>query len=143
MSQLPSRADFPVVSPLTTRWSDNDIYGHVNNVVYYSYFDTAVNCYLIDEGGLDIHDGEVVGFVVSSGCDYYAPIAYPQSIEAGLRVDKLGNSSVRYAIAIFREGREAAVASGYFVHVFVDRDSQQSVPIPPRLRQALEAIQAS
>ncbi len=141
MSDLPTRADYRVLYPLTTRWSDNDLYGHVNNVVYYSYFDSVVNRYLIERGELDIHAGCIVGFVVSSGCDYHTPIAYPQAIEAGLRVDKLGNSSVRYAIAIFRQGRERAVATGFFVHVFVDRHSQRAVAIPDRLREALRAIE--
>lgn len=140
MSDLPTRADYRVFYPITTRWSDNDIYGHVNNVVYYAYFDSAANRYLIEEGGLDIQSGDIVGLVVNSGCEYHAPIAYPDRIEAGVRVDKLGNSSVRYGIAIFREGREEAVAHGHFVHVFVDRADSRPVSIPPRLRDALEAI---
>jgi acyl-CoA thioester hydrolase len=141
VSEQPNRCDYRHFYPITTRWSDNDLYGHVNNVVYYSYFDSAANRYLIEEGGLDIHEGDIVGFVVSSGCDYHAPIAYPDRIEAGLRVDRLGNSSVQYGIAIFRAGEAAAVAHGHFVHVFVDRASNRSVAIPPHLRQALEAIQ--
>lgn len=126
--------------PITTRWMDNDIYGHVNNVVYYAYFDTVANTYLIDEGGLDIHKGPVVGFVVSSGCEYLAPIAFPAGLEGGLRVDRLGNSSVRYGIGIFEEGQAEASAYGHFVHVFVDRASQRPVPIPDGLRSALAAI---
>jgi acyl-CoA thioester hydrolase len=137
---LPTRDDYGVLYPITTRWSDNDIYGHVNNVMYYSYFDSAANRYLIEEGGLDINDGSVVGFVVNSGCQYHAPIAYPEAIEAGVRVDKLGNSSVQYGIAIFREGREEAVAHGHFVHVFVERAENRSVPIPQSLRTALQRI---
>ncbi|TXS96502.1 acyl-CoA thioesterase [Parahaliea maris] len=140
MSALPTRDDYRYFCPITTRWSDNDLYGHVNNVVYYSYFDSAANRYLIEEGGLDIQAGDIVGFVVNSGCEYHAPIAYPERIEAGVRVEKLGNSSVRYGIAIFREGREEAVAHGHFVHVFVERAANRSVPIPPRLREALAAI---
>ena len=136
----PTRADYKVFYPINTRWSDNDIYGHVNNVVYYSYFDTAANRYLIEQGGLDISDGSIVGYVVSSGCEYHAPITYPEAVEAGLRVDRLGTSSVRYGLAIFREGSEQAAAHGHFVHVFVDRVADKSVPIPASLRQALARL---
>jgi acyl-CoA thioester hydrolase len=136
----PTRADYKVFYPINTRWSDNDIYGHVNNVVYYSYFDTVANRYLIEQGGLDISDGSIVGYVVSSGCEYHAPITYPEAVEAGLRVDRLGTSSVRYGLAIFREGSEQAAAHGHFVHVFVDRVADKSVPIPASLRQALERL---
>lgn len=139
-SLVPGRADYRIFYPINTRWSDNDVYGHVNNVIYYSYFDTAANRYLIEEGGLDINDGTVVGFVVNSGCEYHAPISYPEPIEAGLRIDRLGNSSVQYGIAIFKEGVEQAVAHGHFVHVFVDRATNKSVPIPVQLREALERI---
>jgi acyl-CoA thioester hydrolase len=141
-SVVPSRSDYRVFYAINTRWSDNDIYGHVNNVMYYSYFDTAANRYLIEEGGLDINDGTIVGFVVNSGCEYHAPISYPEPIEAGLRIDRLGNSSVQYGIAIFKEGVEEAVAHGHFVHVFVDRAANKSVPIPAKLREALELIKA-
>ena len=137
---LPTRADYRVFYPITTRWSDNDVYGHVNNVTYYSYFDTVANRYLIEAGGLDISDGRIVGFVVNSGCEYHAPITYPEPIEAGVRVDRLGNSSVQYGIAIFKPGREEAVAHGHFVHVFVQRAQNKSVPIPEQLRGALEKI---
>ncbi len=140
--KLPRRNDYGVLYPITTRWSDNDIYGHVNNVTYYSYFDSAANRYLIEEGGLDISDGTIVGFVVNSGCQYHAPITYPEPIEAGVRVDKLGNSSVQYGIAIFKQGREEAVAHGHFVHVFVQRAENRAVPIPDNLRAALERILA-
>jgi acyl-CoA thioester hydrolase len=136
----PSRADYKVFYPKSTRWSDNDIYGHVNNVTYYSYFDTALNRYLIEEGGLNISDGTIVGYVVSSGCEYHAPISYPEPIEAGLRVEQLGNSSVRYGLAIFRQGGEQAVAHGHVVHVFVNRSEDKSVPIPENLRAALEKL---
>lgn len=139
--QPPQRSDYSVFYRIPTRWSDNDIYGHVNNVVYYSYFDTAANRYLIEEGGLDIGGGSIVGYVVSSGCEYHAPISYPEPIEVGLRVDRLGNSSVQYGLAIFREGGEQAVAHGHFVHVFVDRVADTAVPIPPSLRTALERLQ--
>ena len=134
------RADYRHFQPITTRWHDNDIYGHVNNVVYYSYFDSAVNAYLIERGGLDIHEGEVVGFVVSSSCDYFASIAFPDLLEVGLRVGKLGNSSVQYELAIFKAGEAQACAAGRFVHVFVDRASNRPTPIPRGLRQALEAL---
>ena len=139
-SSRPSRSDYKVFYPITTRWSDNDVYGHVNNVIYYSYFDTAANRYLIEEGGLDISEGKIVGFVVNSGCQYHAPISYPEAVEAGLRVEKLGNSSVQYGIAIFKPGIEQAVAHGHFVHVFVDREADKSVPIPSPLRAALQRI---
>lgn len=138
--ELPTRADYKVFYPISTRWSDNDIYGHVNNVAYYSYFDTAANRYLIEQGGLDISDGSVVGYVVNSGCEYHAPITYPEPVEAGLRVDRLGTSSVRYGLAIFREGSEQAAAHGHFVHVFVNRAANKSVPVPDKLRQALERL---
>lgn len=138
----PQRDDYRTFYPLTTRWADNDIYGHVNNVTYYAYFDTAANRYLIEEGGLDISDSTVVGYVVSSGCEYHAPVTYPDDLEAGLRVDHLGNSSVRYGIAIFRRGESTAVAHGYFVHVFVERETDRAVAIPAGLRQALERILA-
>ena len=134
------RDDYRHFQMITTRWHDNDVYGHVNNVVYYSFFDSAVNTYLIEAGGLDIHAGEVVGFVVSSSCDYFASIAFPERIEVGLRVGKLGNSSVQYELAIFKHGEEQACAAGRFVHVFVDRDSNRPVGIPESLRAALARL---
>ena len=136
----PVRDDYRHFQPITTRWHDNDAYGHVNNVTYYSFFDTAVNTYLIEQGGLDIHDGEVVGFVVSSACDYFASIAFPECIEVGLRVGKLGNSSVQYELAVFKAGEQEACAAGRFVHVFVDRASNQPVPIPGVLREAMQRL---
>lgn len=139
-AEIPKRSDYKAFYPISTRWSDNDIYGHVNNVTYYAYFDTAANRYLIEEGGLDISDGTIVGYVVNSGCQYHSPITYPEGIEAGVRVDRLGNSSVQYGIAIFREGEDEAVANGHFVHVFVERAVNRSVPIPANLRSALEKI---
>lgn len=131
------RRDYRHFQPITTRWHDNDVYGHVNNVTYYSYFDSAVNAYLIEVGGLDIHNGGVVGFVVSSSCDYFASIAFPDAIEIGLRVGKLGNSSVQYELAVFKAGEEEACAAGRFVHVFVDRQTNRPLPIPERLRAAM------
>jgi acyl-CoA thioester hydrolase len=139
-SKVESRENYFAFKPITTRWMDNDAYGHVNNVTYYSYFDTAANCYLIEEGGLDIENGSVIGFVVNSGCNYNSPIAYPEKIEAGLRVDRLGNSSVTYGLAIFKEGESQAAAQGHFVHVFVDRETNKPVAIPDKMRAALEAI---
>ena len=134
------RSDYRHLQAIGTRWHDNDIYGHVNNVTYYSYFDSAVNTYLIEVGGLDIHEGNVVGFVVSSSCDYFASIAFPDRLEIGLRVAKLGNSSVQYELAVFKEGVEAACAAGRFVHVFVDRASNRPVSIPEKLRGALAEL---
>ncbi len=126
--------------PITTRWMDNDVYGHINNVTYYSYFDTAVNHYLINTAGLDIHNASIVGFVVNSQCNYLAPIAFPDAIEIGLRVNRIGNSSVTYGLAVFKKGEIQASAYGSFVHVFVNRKEQRSVSIPLNIRAALEAL---
>jgi len=134
------RGDYRYFAPITTRWSDNDIYGHVNNVVYYSYFDSVANLYLIEVAGLKIHSDHIVGFVVSSGCNYYAPIAYPDKLEGGLRTNKVSGSSVEYGVAIFRQGEETAVADGFFTHVFVDRKTGKPVRIPEEIRSALEKI---
>lgn len=136
-----SRALYKQFYPLSTRWNDNDIYGHVNNVAYYAYFDSAVNRYLIEQGGLDIHGGETVAFVVNSQCHYLAPIAYPDEIEVAVGVKRLGNSSVTYGVAIFKAGQQDAIAYGDFVHVFVQRSSNKSVTIPEAIRAALIAIQ--
>jgi acyl-CoA thioester hydrolase len=119
---------------------DNDIYGHVNNVVYYSYFDTVVNHYLVAQGGLDIHRGPVIGLVVETNCRYFQPLAFPDRVEAGLRVSHLGNSSVRYEIGIFRESEALPVAAGHFVHVYVDRTTRRPVPVPDAMRGALTRI---
>jgi acyl-CoA thioester hydrolase len=137
-----TRARYPHFLTIPTRWMDNDIYGHVNNVVYYSYFDTVINGYLIDPGGLDIHGGPVIGVCAESACRYRAAFAFPESIEAGLRVQHLGRSSVRYEIGLFKAGAEAAAAEGHFVHVFVDRKSMSPVPIPEAIRMALQRILA-
>jgi acyl-CoA thioester hydrolase len=134
------RGRYRTFVPLTTRWADNDVYGHVNNVVYYAFFDTAINRYLIDEGGLDIHAGPVIGLCVASGCVYHAPVAYPDRLEAGLRVARLGTSSVRYEVGIFREGEPESVADGHFTHVFVGRGDRRPVPIPTTMREALARI---
>lgn len=135
------RSEYLHFQTIATRWHDNDIYGHVNNVVYYSYFDSAVNTYLIEVGGLDIQHGEVVAFVVSSSCDYFSAIAFPEKLEVALRVAKLGNSSVTYELAIFKTGEASACAAGRFVHVFVARESQRPQPIPALLRSALTLLQ--
>lgn len=135
------RADYFYFQPISTRWSDNDIYGHVNNVTYYSYFDSVANQFLINEGGLNIHEGNSIGLVVSSGCAYHAALTYPDRLEGALRVNRLGNSSVEYGLAIFREGEEVAAAEGYFTHVFVDRINRRPTPIPETLRQALARLQ--
>ena len=119
---------------------DNDIYGHVNNVIYYSWMDTVANRFLIDEGGLDINDGAVIGLVAESGCSYFAALAYPDVIDAGLRIGRLGTSSVRYEVGIFRQGEDSAAAALYFVHVFVARESMRPVPIPDPIRAALATI---
>ena len=139
-SPRPQAADYRYFLPITTRWMDNDVYGHVNNVTYYSYFDTVANHFLIHRGGLDIERGEAIGLVVESHCSYHAPVAYPQALRAGLRVDRLGNRAVTYGIAIFPEGDDQAAAHGHFVHVFVDRDTRRAVPIPESLRAALSDI---
>ena len=140
VAALPGRADFPHFLAIPTRWMDNDVYGHVNNVVYYSYFDTVINEYLIREGGLDIHDGGVVGYCVESHCRYLAPLAFPETIAAGMRVAHLGKSSVRYEIALFREGEDAPAATGWFVHVFVARPDDRPTAIPPGIRACLERL---
>jgi acyl-CoA thioester hydrolase len=126
--------------PITTRWMDNDVYGHVNNVVYYSYFDTVVNEYLISKGALDIHAGEVIGLVVETQCNYFAPLAFPQTVQAGLRVAHLGSSSVRYEVGLFAQGEPLTAARGHFVHVYVDRLTRKPVPLPARLTAALEGL---
>lgn len=137
----PARRDaFRHWQPITTRWGDNDVYGHVNNVDFYAFFDTVVNTFLIREGGLDIHAGDRIGLCVSSGCDFHAPLAFPDAIEGGLRVERLGSSSVRYAIGIFAQGADRAAADGHFTHVFVDREDRRPREIPPPLRTALERI---
>ena len=125
---------------IPTRWMDNDVYGHVNNVVYYSYFDTVVNQYLIEQGVLDIEKSTVIGLVVETQCRYFESLAFPDVVHAGLRVAKLGNSSVRYEIGLFRNGETKAAAQGHFVHVYVDRASRRSTALPADMRAALEKI---
>jgi acyl-CoA thioester hydrolase len=133
-------ADFVHLSAVPTRWNDNDVYGHVNNVEYYAFFDTVINAWLIREGGLDIHGDRVVGLCAESHCTFLAPVAFPDDIEAGLRVAHLGRTSVRYELGLFRES--APIASGWFVHVFVERESRRPTEIPARLRRALERLRS-
>lgn len=135
-----TRSQFPHFLEIPTRWMDNDAYQHVNNVVYYSFFDTAVNRFLIDKGVLDIRSDEVVGMVVDTGCSYFSSISFPDTVHAGVRVAKIGNSSVRYELALYRNGDEQPAAAGHFVHVYVDRKSNRSVPIPATVRSVLETI---
>lgn len=134
------RSAFPHFLSIPTRWMDNDVYGHVNNVVYYSYFDTAVNQCLVARGVLDIHHGEVVGFVVDSGCAYFSSISFPDTVHAGIRVSKLGNSSVRYEIALYRNDDSEPCAAGHFVHVYVNRTTNRPSPIPAPVRAVLETL---
>lgn len=137
---VPLRGEFRHLRPITTRWMDNDIYGHVNNVVYYSFFDTAVNAALIEAGVLDIHAGPVIGLVVESQCRYLRPLAFPEPVTAGLRVGRLGNSSVRYEIGLFGGDDNEAAAFGHFVHVYVDRQTRRPVPLPADMRAFLEGL---
>ena len=140
MSERPiaePRHAYPFFTRITTRWTDNDLYGHLNNVVYYSFFDTAVNSYLIDRGALDIHGGGVIGLVVETRCNFFAPLQYPQAVEAGVRVGHVGSSSVRYEIGLFEDAAPTSAASGYFVHVYVDRTNRRPVTLPQELLAAL------
>jgi acyl-CoA thioester hydrolase len=136
------RSAYAVFRPITTRWMDNDVYGHVNNVVYYSFFDTAVNGLLMEAGVLDIHHGEVIGLVVETQCNYFAPIAFPQAVMAGVRVAQLGRSSVRYEIGLFAGDAAESAAAGHFVHVYVDRATRRPVPLPEPFKAVLRSWQA-
>ena len=145
MSERPqpsSRSDYRAFRTIPTRWMDNDIYGHMNNVVHYSLFDTAVNGWLVENDVLDIHAGGQIGLVVETGCRYFAEMAFPDVVTAGIRVARLGSSSVRYEIALFRNDEDVAAAEGFFVHVYVDRASRRPTPLDGRLRAALEGIAA-
>lgn len=135
-----TRGDYRHFITLTTRWMDNDVYRHVNNVVYYSFFDTAVNQYMLEQGVLDFDSSPSVSLVVETGCQYFNPISFPDIVHCGLRVAHLGNSSVRYEIGIFRNDEPLAVAQGFFVHVAVDRQTHRPVAMPDKLRRALEAL---
>ena len=143
MSQRPTaehRDSFVHFCPITTRWMDNDAYLHVNNVAYYSFFDTAVNDYLIQGGVLDIRRSTVTGLVAHSECNYFSPVAFPEAIEVGLRVARLGSSSVTYELGVFRKGSDTAAAQGRFVHVYVDRETSRPVAIPDNMRALLEPL---
>jgi acyl-CoA thioester hydrolase len=135
-----SRDAYRHFQTIATRWADNDVYGHVNNVVYYSYFDTVVNQYLIEQRVLDIEKSKVIGLVVETQCEYFAPFTFPDVVHAGLRVAKLGNSSVRYEIGLFRNEEKTASAQGHFVHVYVNRASRRSTAVPGDMRAALEKL---
>jgi len=134
------RSAYKAFRSIGTRWMDNDAYGHVNNVVYYSWFDTAVNAYLIERGVLDIHHGDAIGLVVETQCNYFSPLAFPQTVEAGLRVARLGSSSVRYEVALFAQDQDLCSARGHFVHVYVDRVSRRPVSLAQPLKQLLETL---
>ena len=138
-----TRSSYKHFLTIPTRWMDNDVYGHVNNVIYYSYFDTVVNEYLMRHGGLDYRNGAIVGVVVETMCQYKKSLAFPESVDVGLRVAKIGNSSVRFEIGIFKQGDDEPAAFGYFVHVFVERTVQKAVTIPERIRGALDKIRST
>ena len=137
---LKGRQSYKVWREIGTRWSDNDAYGHVNNVVYYSWFDTAVNAWLIEQGLLDVAGGDPIGLVVETGCRYARPLAYPEPVDIGLAVESIGTSSVRYRLGVFARHSDEAAAEGHFVHVYVGRESRRPVPLPGQWRQAFETI---
>jgi acyl-CoA thioester hydrolase len=134
------RSDYAWFTTISTRWLDNDVYGHINNVVYYAFFDTAVNQCLIEKKVLDIHHGKQIGLVIETGCNYFAPLAYPQTIDAGIRVTRIGNSSVRYEVGLFAQGTIDAAAQGHFVHVYVNKISRRPESLAPDLRAVLETL---
>jgi acyl-CoA thioester hydrolase len=135
-----TREQYRHFQTIPTRWIDNDVYHHVNNVVYYSFFDTTVNQYLIEQGVLDIEASTIIGLVVETKCSYFSPITFPDVVHAGLNVEKLGNSSVRYGVGLFRNNDDVSAAKGHFVHVYVDRTTRQSAAVPSDMRAALERI---
>lgn len=134
------RTAYKVFRSIGTRWMDNDAYGHVNNVVYYSWFDTAVNAYLIEHGVLDIHQGETIGLVIETQCNYFSPLAFPQMVEAGIRVARLGASSVRYEVGLFAQDAPLTAARGHFIHVYVDKQNRRPTPLPLALKSVLETL---
>ena len=140
MTARPTRDQYAVMRPIPTRWADNDVYGHVNNAAYYGFFDTAVNAWLIEQGLLDTAASDAIGLVVETGCRYHTSLSVPETIEAALRVARLGTSSVRYELALFSEGEADAAADGHFVHVYVDRETRRPTPIPADIRTALEGL---
>jgi acyl-CoA thioester hydrolase len=135
------RTAYKAFRTISTRWMDNDAYGHVNNVVYYSWFDTVVNAHLIEQGALDIQHGETIGLVIETQCNYFAPVEFPQTVEAGLRVARIGRSSVRYEVGLFVQGEPMTAAKGHFIHVYVDRKSRRPAELPSQLKTVLEALQ--
>lgn len=135
---LKTRDQFKFFLDIQTRWADNDIYGHVNNVTYYSYFDTAANALLIQKTGFDIHQSQSIGLVVDSACSFFQELSFPEIIQVGVAIGKIGNTSLRYELAIFKQGQEQASAQGHFVHVFVDRETRKTVPISESTREVLE-----
>ena len=139
--QAEARSAYKAFRDIGTRWSDNDVYGHVNNVVYYSWFDTVVNAHLIEAGALDIHKGETIGLVVETQCNYFSGIEFPQMVEAGLRVAHMGKSSVRYEVGLFVQDEPLTAARGHFIHVYVDKASRKPVALPAQLKSVLEALQ--
>ncbi len=144
MSRAPleGKEAYRVWRPIATRWADNDAYGHVNNIVYYAWFDTAVNAWLIENGLLDVAAGDPIGLVVETGCRYARPLSFPEPVEIGLAVEHVGASSVRYRLGVFAQGSEEAAAEGHFVHVYVSRESRRPVPLPEKWREKMEAISA-
>ena len=140
MQRAETRASYQTFTRLDTRWNDNDVYGHVNNVVYYAFFDTAVNKHLIEAGCLDIQASSVIGLVVETQCQYFKPIAFPDVVHAGMRVTKLGTSSVRYEIGLFANDDDGAAAQGHVVHVYVDRATGRPVAIPDPVRRVLQRL---
>jgi acyl-CoA thioester hydrolase len=137
---MSEQVSYPYSTRIALRWKDNDVYGHVNNVEYYSFFDTAINEFLVGRGELDIHAGSIIGLCAESHCAFKAPVAFPNQVTVRLGVDHLGTSSVRYRLLLTLEDQADVLAEGYFVHVFVDRETRRSTPIPPRLRSALESL---
>jgi acyl-CoA thioester hydrolase len=138
--QPEARSVYRAFRAIATRWEDNDVYGHVNNVVYYSWFDTAVNAYLIEQGALDIHQGATIGLVIETHCNYFAPLSFPQTVDAGLRVGHVGDRSVRYEVGLFAQGQDQAAACGHFVHVYVDKLTRRPVLLPDSLKKSVEKL---
>lgn len=139
-SPPPHRADFGCFRPIGTRWLDNDAYGHINNVVYYAYFDTVVNAYLIERAGCDIRQLPAIGVVAETGCRFFSSLSFPQQLEIGLSIDRLGRSSISYRLGVFAEGADIASAEGLFVHVYVDRSTREVVPVPSAILEAVQSL---
>ncbi|MCG2840781.1 acyl-CoA thioesterase [Sandaracinobacter sp. RS1-74] len=135
------RKNYRAWRPIATRWMDNDVYGHVNNVVYYSFFDTAVNAWLVEKGLLDIEKGPIIGLVAETACTYARPVAFPQEVQAGIAVSRIGNSSVRYEVGLFVQGAQEPAAQGFFVHVYVDRATRRPKPLDDKWRNILAEIE--